>query len=178
MDIPTDEKDEKEIILKKRWVHRFLLRIHFMTCTISWNSFLFFLHLSHSSFISRHIPFVCFSLLFFLLSFLISNLPFIFPSLLHFLFYSTLSYLSSFLSHSSLSFFAIFFISYTGHMRFLGEIYMYGLVKMKVMKFCILELIGSDEVSLWCCGVVWCAVMCLLPCYPCQFNTVTQCDIK
>lgn len=33
-------------------------------------------------------------------------------------------------------------------MRFLGEIYMYGLVKMKVMKFCILELINSEEVSL------------------------------
>lgn len=38
-------------------------------------------------------------------------------------------------------------LSYTGHMRFIGEIYMCGLVTMTVMKFCIEELIKSDEVS-------------------------------
>ena len=75
-----------------------------------------------------------------------------------------------------------FFISYTGHMRFLGEIYMYGLVKMKVMKFCILELINSEEVSPWyscvvLCHVMWCPVMwCVfspvIHAYPTQLHSV------
>ena len=43
----------------------------------------------------------------------------------------------------------LWLFSYTGHMRFLGEIYMYGLVKQKVMRYCILELVGSDEVRKW-----------------------------
>ena len=39
------------------------------------------------------------------------------------------------------------YCSYTGHMRFIGELYMYGLVNQKVMRYCIMELVNSEEVS-------------------------------
>ena len=38
--------------------------------------------------------------------------------------------------------------SYTGHMRFIGEIYMYGLVGISKMKGCVEELMESEEVMI------------------------------
>jgi translation initiation factor 4G len=40
--------------------------------------------------------------------------------------------------------------SYTGHMRFIGEIFMKDMVKEKIMHSCIVELLaGKEEVRQW-----------------------------
>lgn len=41
--------------------------------------------------------------------------------------------------------------SYTGHMRFIGEIYLRELVKAKIMHLCIKELLESNEEEKWTC---------------------------
>ena len=89
---------------------------------------------------------------------------------------SSITHTTSFLLSPNLllHFHTPFLLSYTGHMRFIGEIYMYGLVKQSVMKHCVLELINSPEVRIvrTCCTARHSTLYCTALCSTALYHTV------
>ena len=154
LDISNDEKDEREIILKKRWEisSQSMCLYRFRSSAYLYSSW-FLLSLLYVWLSISYLLSLSLSLSIYLYLFLLLMLSFSF--FLHY--------------------------SYTGHMRFIGEIYMYGLIGVSKMKYCIEALITSPEVNthfLSCSIFIILRMYFFLPCFLSLRLTVCVCPLS